>query len=91
MGEYGLQVGFTYDSKANLMLTGSRLQKRLDRIFCKLRDFEALTIEMVGTAPIPDLTYLKEKKVKGQVQMLKLPVLPSDHFGLLLKVRPKNR
>jgi tyrosyl-DNA phosphodiesterase 2 len=85
------QVGFTYDSKANLMLTGSRLQERLDQIFCKLRDFEALTIEMVGTAPIPDLTYIKEKKVKGVVQMLKLPVLPSDHFGLLLKVRPKSR
>lgn len=85
-----MQVGFTYDSKANPMLTGSRLQKRLDRIYCQLQDFEVVSLEMVGTAPIPDLTYQKERKVKGRVQMMTLPVLPSDHFGLLLKVRYKS-
>lgn len=84
------QDGFTYDTKANRMLSGNRaLQKRLDRMFCQLRDFEAVSIEMVGTEPIPDLTYSKEKKVKGLVQMIKLPVLPSDHFGLLLKLSRK--
>lgn len=84
------QDGFTYDTKANGMLSGNRsLRKRLDRMFCQLRDFEAVSIEMVGTEAIPDLTYSKEKKVKGQVQMIKLPVLPSDHFGLLLKLSRK--
>jgi tyrosyl-DNA phosphodiesterase 2 len=85
------QDGFTYDTKANRMLSGQRsLRKRLDRMFCRLRDFEAVSIEMVGTEAIPDLTYSKEKKVKGQVQMITLPVLPSDHFGLLLKLCRKS-
>ena len=85
------QDGFTYDTKANRMLSGQRsLQKRLDRMFCQLQDFEAVSIEMVGTEPISGVTYVKEKKVKGQVQMLNLPVLPSDHFGLLLKLRRKS-
>lgn len=85
------QDGFTYDTKANPMLSGNRsLRKRLDRMFCQLRDFEAVSIEMVGTDPIPDLSYSKEKKVKGQVQLIKLPVLPSDHFGLLLKLCRRN-
>lgn len=66
------------------MLGGSRLQKRLDRVFCHLRDFKVESIEMVGTQPIAGLTYEKERKVKGQVQLTTLPVLPSDHFGLLL-------
>ena len=79
------QAGFTYDTEANRnMLSGQRsLQKRLDQMLCQLQDFEAVSIEMVGTEPISGVTYVKEKKVKGQVQMLKLPVLPSDHFGLL--------
>lgn len=84
------QDGFTYDTKANRMLSCNRsLQKRLDRMFCQLRDFKLVSIAMVGTEPIPDLTYSKEKKVRGQVQMMELPVLPSDHFGLLLKLSRK--
>lgn len=81
------QPGLTYDSKANPMLRGSRLQKRLDRMFCHLRDFKVESIEMVGLQPIPGKTYEKERKGKGQVQFTTLPVLPSDHFGLLLKLK----
>jgi hypothetical protein len=66
---------------------GRALQKRLDRLFCHLRDFEAQSIEMVGTELIPGLSYAKERKVKGKVQTTMLPVLPSDHFGLLLKLK----
>jgi len=33
------QAGFTYDAPANAMLMG-RLQKRLDRVLCRLRDYE---------------------------------------------------
>lgn len=84
------QEGLTYDSKENPMLTGSRLRKRLDRIFCCLEDYCFETIEIVGTKPIPGLTFEKEMKSKKQTKKVKLPVLPSDHFGLLLKIRPKH-
>ncbi|KAM0952200.1 putative Zinc finger, RanBP2-type, endonuclease/exonuclease/phosphatase [Dioscorea sansibarensis] len=77
--------GFTYDTKANPMLQGNRtLQKRLDRFICRLSDFKLQSIELIGTEPIPGLSYCKEKKVKNEFTKLVLPVLPSDHFGLLL-------
>ena len=71
------------------MLSGSRLRKRLDRLFCHLDDFQLQSIEMVGRNPIPSVTFQKEMKVKRQPQLVKLPVLPSDHFGLLLKLLPR--
>lgn len=80
--------GFTYDTKANKMLTGNRtLRKRLDRIVCNLRDFNLCSIEMIGMEAIPGLSYTKEKKTKKELQKLVLPVLPSDHFGLLFTIR----
>uniref|UniRef100_A0ACD5V5H7 Uncharacterized protein n=1 Tax=Avena sativa TaxID=4498 RepID=A0ACD5V5H7_AVESA len=79
--------GWTYDTKANGMLTGNRkLQKRMDRFVCKLPDFEIDAIEMIGKEAIPGITYLKEKKVGKNVRELELPVLPSDHFGLVLSI-----
>lgn len=79
--------GWTYDTKSNRMLSGNRtLQKRLDRFLCNLHDFKISGIEMIGTEAIPGLSYIKEKKVKGVVQNLVLPVLPSDHYGLLLTI-----
>ncbi|MCO5578040.1 hypothetical protein L7F22_031878 [Adiantum nelumboides] len=83
------EEGLTYDSKQNPLLTGSRLRKRLDRIFCRLQDFRLESIEMVGTKPIPGIMFEKEIKAKKQAQKVKLPVLPSDHFGLLLKIVQK--
>ncbi|MCO5575231.1 hypothetical protein L7F22_029030 [Adiantum nelumboides] len=83
------EEGLTYDSKQNPLLTGSRLRKRLDRIFCHLQDFRLDSIEMVGTKPIPGIMFEKEIKAKKQAQKVKLPVLPSDHFGLLLKIIQK--
>lgn len=80
------EEGLTYDSKENPMLTGSRLRKRVDRIFCCLEDYHLQSIEIVGTKPIPGLTFEKEMKSKKQSKKVKLPVLPSDHFGLLLKI-----
>lgn len=32
------------------------MQSRLDRMFCKLRDWEPLAVEIVGREPIPCLT-----------------------------------
>ncbi|KAL6200951.1 hypothetical protein ACLB2K_024666 [Fragaria x ananassa] len=79
--------GFTYDTKSNQMLTGNRLlRKRLDRFCCCLQDFRVSKIEMIGTKAIPGLSYIKEKKVKGEIKKLELPVLPSDHYGLLLTI-----
>ncbi|XP_072951827.1 uncharacterized protein [Typha angustifolia] len=72
--------GWTFDTKANPMLKGHwRLQKRLDRFMCKLRDFSLVSVEMIGLDPIPDL-YAVNKYGKMA------PVLPSDHFGLLLTI-----
>ncbi|KQK04076.1 tyrosyl-DNA phosphodiesterase 2 [Brachypodium distachyon] len=79
--------GWTYDTKANAMLSGnSKLQKRLDRFVCKLADFKVDSIAMIGKEAIPGISYLKVKKVRGVVRELELPVLPSDHFGLLLEI-----
>ncbi|KAL0442948.1 UNVERIFIED_CONTAM: hypothetical protein Slati_2017500 [Sesamum latifolium] len=84
-------VGWTYDTKSNKMLSGNRtLQKRLDRFVCKLKDFKISEIEMIGKDAIPGLSYIKEKRVKGQVKELVLPVLPSDHYGMLLTICPSD-
>lgn len=79
--------GWTYDTKSNLMLAGNRtLQKRLDRFICNLRDFKISGIDMIGMDAIPGLSYNKDKKVKKETRTLELPVLPSDHYGLLLTI-----
>jgi len=79
--------GWTYDTKANAMISGNRkLQKRLDRFVCKLSDFRVDSIEMIGKEAIPGITYIKQKKVRQEIRQLVLPVLPSDHFGLVLTI-----
>ncbi|PWA96382.1 endonuclease/exonuclease/phosphatase family protein [Artemisia annua] len=76
------EIGWTYDTKANPMLSANwKLQKRLDRFSVSLRDLKVESINMVGTERIPGVTYVKQRKGKPD---LELPVLPSDHFGLLL-------
>ena len=83
--------GWTYDTKANVMLSGNRkLQKRLDRFVCKLSDFKVESIEMIGEEVIPGVTYIKEKKVRQEICQLVLPVLPSDHFGLVLTISSQS-
>lgn len=85
-----LENGWTYDTKSNKMLSGNRtLQKRLDRFICRLQDFKISEIQMIGMDEIPGLSYCKEKKVKKEIKQLVLPVLPSDHYGLLLAISPK--
>ncbi|GKC98116.1 endonuclease/exonuclease/phosphatase family protein, partial [Tanacetum coccineum] len=70
------EIGWTYDTKANPMLSANRkLQKRLDRFLISLRDFKAESIKMVGTERIPEVTYMKAKKGKPD---LELPVLPKE-------------
>ncbi|KAF5176063.1 Tyrosyl-dna phosphodiesterase [Thalictrum thalictroides] len=82
--------GYTYDTKSNQMLTGNKkLQKRLDRFFCNFHDYKIVSVDIIGTEAIPSLQYCKEKKVKNEVKKLMLPVLPSDHYGLLLTICKK--
>ncbi|WVZ11083.1 hypothetical protein V8G54_015613 [Vigna mungo] len=81
------ESGWTYDTKTNQMLTGNRtLQKRLDRFICHLTDFKIISVDMIGMEVIPGLSYNKEKKVRNEIKQLVLPVLPSDHYGLLLTI-----
>jgi tyrosyl-DNA phosphodiesterase 2 len=58
----------------------------MDRFVCKLPDFKIDAMEMIGKEAIPGLSYMKEKKVGKNVRQLELPVLPSDHFGLVLSI-----
>ncbi|KAK7363759.1 hypothetical protein VNO77_05914 [Canavalia gladiata] len=82
--------GWTYDTKSNQMLTGNRtLQKRLDRFICCFRELKICSIEMIGMEAIPGLSYNKEKKVRKEIKQLVLPVLPSDHYGLLMTISGK--
>jgi tyrosyl-DNA phosphodiesterase 2 len=53
---------------------------------CKLPDFKVESVEMVGEEAIPGVTYVKEKKARREIRQLVLPVLPSDHFGLVLTI-----
>uniref|UniRef100_A0A5B7AXE7 Endonuclease/exonuclease/phosphatase domain-containing protein n=1 Tax=Davidia involucrata TaxID=16924 RepID=A0A5B7AXE7_DAVIN len=79
--------GWTYDTNSNPMLSANRpLQKRLDRFVCNLQDFKLSTIDMIGMEAIHGLSYYKEKRVRNKIQNLELPVLPSDHYGLLLEL-----
>ncbi|KAM0880981.1 hypothetical protein ACQ4PT_033216 [Festuca glaucescens] len=83
--------GWTYDTEANAMLSGNRnQQKRLDRFVCKLVDFKIKDIEMIGQDMIPGALYHKDKIVGKEFRKMDLPVLPSDHFGLVLTVSYRN-
>lgn len=73
-------VGFTYDMAANAMLVGRWPGSRLDRVLCRLREWEVSRVQLVGTRPLCGKTYEFTSR-NGVVRTL--PVLPSDHFGLL--------
>ena len=54
----------------------NKIRRRLDRVFVKLVDWRLHHIDMVGMQPIPGVTYNQRTRTH--------PVLPSDHFGLLV-------
>ncbi|XP_039118287.1 uncharacterized protein LOC120254211 [Dioscorea cayenensis subsp. rotundata] len=75
----GRKNGWTFDTKSNPMLQCSYpLQKRLDRFICKLEDCSMKNVEMIGKKAIPGIFCYNKGKV--------LPVLPSDHYGLILTI-----
>lgn len=68
--------GLTYDPKANPMLNPkSKIRRRLDRAFCRLTHWRLAGMELVGQQALP-----------GGLRHEGRPVLPSDHFGLLLRL-----
>lgn len=69
--------GLTYDPRSNPMLNpGNRIRRRLDRALCRLTHWRLAGAELVGRVPLPALRHAGR------------PVLPSDHFGLLLRLVP---
>jgi len=71
--------GYTYDAKENPMLLGG-LRKRFDRLLFRGGCFRVAGAELVLKGAIPGVTMLKKLK-KGDTRF---PVLPSDHFGLVV-------
>lgn len=78
-----IPAGYTYDNVANPMIkTTRKLQLRLDRCFyrpCVSVSLEVKDVALVGKEPIPNCTYAKHIRSV----LTTLPVLPSDHYGLL--------
>ena len=73
-----------------------RLQKRVDRCFYKMKDFVVQSIELVGKEPIPDLRceiVALQTKDGGEYtgKPVSMPVYPSDHFELLVKIMRNMR
>ena len=57
----------------------------LCRVWCRLKEWKAVDIEMVGMARIPGII-AADYKAFGQSK----PILPSDHFGLLVKFEKQS-
>jgi tyrosyl-DNA phosphodiesterase 2 len=79
------EPGFSYDAKNNAMLAHNSPRLRLDRVFAKLHDFRPARMAIVGTEPLPGVTHTHTFRSGSSKE---LPVLPSDHFGLLLTMDP---
>ncbi|KAL6763678.1 Endonuclease/exonuclease/phosphatase [Haematococcus lacustris] len=73
--------GLTYNSRLHPMLNARYPGARLDRAFARLHSWQAVRCEMVGTQPLKGVAPVMHK---GKV----CPVLISDHFGLLLHLKP---
>ncbi|PRW20519.1 DNase I [Chlorella sorokiniana] len=74
--------GWTYDSVVCYQ-KGRKYGRglRMDRMFCRLADWEPLAIEMVGREPIAGL--MRTVRLgKTERSDKTIPVWPSDHFGL---------
>jgi hypothetical protein len=81
--------GCTFDGRNNAML-GSSFRSRLDRVFCNLVNFRVSNARIVGTEPIPGLmhTFIRATISEPFEKIRTAPVLPSDHFGLVVEFAP---
>ena len=75
---------YTYDGKLNPMLANN-LRRRFDRILLRSDRCSAVSTALLGTDPIPDLTWQKHNPYKGSSRSA--PTAPSDHFGYLARLR----
>ena len=55
------------------------------RVFTRLTDWRVGSANIVGQQQLGEATYRHAFKSGGSKE---LPVLPSDHFGLLLRLEP---
>jgi hypothetical protein len=55
-------------------------------VLAKLSDWRPASITLLGTQPLPGVT--TQYTPKNATQPKVLPVLPSDHFGLLVRLEP---
>ena len=81
------EPGLTYDKATNPML-GVRMMKwgkRIDRVLCKLSSLRLQGIQMVGMKRITGAVRYKQERNQNIVE---LPVLPSDHYGLFVELAP---
>ena len=65
-----------------------QLRVRLDRALLRLTHWQAESVRLVGTEALPGVTRRRaggERAPAGDAPPV--PVLPSDHFGLLLTLR----
>ena len=76
------EAGFTYDGQKNGMLSHN-YRNRFDRCLIHSARFRVVSATLVGTEPLPGLSLEKTKRFGGAEQTRTLPVLASDHFGLL--------
>jgi len=77
--------GYTLDGVLNPMLA-NKCRNRLDRILLKSDHYniKVKSIELIGTEPIDGLTYVKDMD-----NLIQVPVLPSQHFGLFAVLEMK--
>eukprot|EP00521_Asterionellopsis_glacialis_P011012 CAMPEP_0195308184 /NCGR_PEP_ID=MMETSP0707-20130614/38092_1 /TAXON_ID=33640 /ORGANISM="Asterionellopsis glacialis, Strain CCMP134" /LENGTH=466 /DNA_ID=CAMNT_0040372443 /DNA_START=341 /DNA_END=1741 /DNA_ORIENTATION=- len=84
------EEGYTYDSKESQMLKGN-LRRRFDRCLFlsrKPKEIDITQTFLIGKEPIPDLQWKKDPHPLARNQQVSfVPVLPSDHFGLVAKIR----
>ncbi len=79
------EKGWTRDSQRNKMLENPT-QERLDRIFIRTKDYQLSKIHLLGTSPC---TLPPEDTADIITTTNERPIFPSDHFGLLLILKPR--
>ena len=60
-----------------MLKPSNRIRRRLDRVFVRAARWRLHSMQLLGQEALPGLVF------EGR------PVLPSDHFGLLLEMRPR--
>ena len=84
----GTPFDYTYDAKENPMLNGN-LRRRFDRCIYisslesnpSSQDYQSANLQKIGKESIPNLVWNKRNSYNNSVK--KMPVNPSDHFGIM--------